>query len=317
MMIEKASRFESTLKLIMRLLKPLIVLLLLAVCLSGVFNVESDQVAVILRFGCLVGQNPDEQILEPGLHFAFPYVVDEVVKVPVGKIRQVTVKTHSPSTGSIVSDVTRNGYLITGDTNIILVEAVVKYFIDDPLSFALYCKDAEKIIDGVASGVLQRYVSSMNVDTLLTTGKAQLAEDVKLSSQVQLDALQCGVALTNVELTKLTPPSEVKADFDAVTKAAVKKKTLVEQANEYRVNTLPSAQSEAQKTIESARERKTTELAQAETDTAAFNGLYAQYAQNPSMVLEGVLRSRIDALLSRMRVVVLNGNQTPPTVLLP
>jgi membrane protease subunit HflK len=278
--------------------------------------VESDEIAVVLRFGRLTGANPAERIKRPGLHFSFPHVIDEVVKIPVGKVRQVTVTTHYANGNAINSDVNRNGYLITGDNNIVLTEAAVKYRIDDPIACALYHEDAARVIDGTVSGVLRRHVSRLGVDELLTTGKVQLAEDVRRVAQTILDTVKSGVTLTNVELTALTPPEEVMSDFNAVVAAAAQKETSVQQANGYRVNTLPAAQSRAQQLVENAKSRQNEALAAARTDIAAFDGLYVQYAQNPDMVNEGVFRSRIGVLLSKMRVVI-RDDKNSPRLLLP
>ncbi|MDR2174679.1 MAG: FtsH protease activity modulator HflK [Synergistaceae bacterium] len=294
---------------------------LAAVCLVSLsflctYKVESDEIAVVLRFGRLTGETPAERIKRPGLHFAFPHVIDEVVKIPVGKVKQVTVATHYANGSAIDIDINRNGYLITGDSNILLAEAAVKYRIGDPLAYALYHEDAERVIDGTVSGVLQKHVSRLGVDELLTTGKVRLAEDVRRGAQALLDAVKSGVALTNVELTALAPPEEVMSDFNAVIAAAAQKETSIQQADGYRVNTLPAAQSKARQLAENAKSRQNEAIAAARTDTAAFNGLYARYAQNPDVVNEGVFRSRLGALLPKMRVVV-RGDETAPRLLLP
>jgi membrane protease subunit HflK len=286
-----------------------------ALLFSCAYKVESDEIAVVLRFGRLTGANPAERMKRPGLHFAFPHVIDEVVKIPVGKVRQVTVTTHYANGSAIDSDVNRNGYLITGDNNIVLAEAAVKYRIGDPIACALYHKDAARVIDGTVSGVLQKRVARLGVDELLTTGKVQLAEDVRRDAQALLDAVKNGVVLTNVELTSLAPPEEVMSDFNAVVAAAAQKETSIQQANGYRVNALPAAQSKAQQLTENAKGRQNEALAAARTDIAACDGLYAQYAQNPDIVNEGVFRGRIGALLSKMRLVVQSENS--PRLLLP
>jgi membrane protease subunit HflK len=304
--------FEWSVKVLGPIVGVLCVLLLLYAC---AYKVESDEIAVVLRFGRMTGANPADRIKRPGLHFAFPRVIDEVVKIPVGKVRQVTVTTHWANGNAVNSDVNLNGYLITGDNNIILVEAAVKYRIDRPLEYALRHKDATQVIDGTVSGALRKCVSRVGVDELLTTGKVQLAEDVRRGAQELLDALGSGVALTNVELTRLTPPEEVMSDFRAVITAAAQKETLIQQANGYRVNTLPTAQSQAQRLVENARALQNEALAAAQTDVAAFDGLYILYAQNPDIVNEGVFRSRIGALLSKMQVVV--QDKTSPRILLP
>jgi membrane protease subunit HflK len=288
-----------------RFLKPaLVVICVVSLLFSCAYKVESDEIAVVLRFGRLTGENPAQRLKRPGLHFALPHVIDEVVKIPVGKVRQVAVTTHYANGNAIDGDVNRNGYLITGDSNIILVEAAVKYRIGDPLAYALHHQDPMRVIDGTVSGVLQRHVSCLGVDALLTTGKVQLAEDVRRGAQVFLDAVQSGVILTNLELTALTPPEEVMSDFNAVIAAAAQKETSIQQANGYRVNMLPTAQSRAQQLVENAKSRQNEALAAARTDIAAFEGLYARYAQNPDVVNEGVFRSRLAMLLSKMRVVV-------------
>jgi membrane protease subunit HflK len=314
----KKYRLEMIFEWAIRILKPFLgILFAFSLVFTCIYRVESDEIALVLRFGRLQGLNPAEQIKPPGLHLAFPYIIDEVVKVPVGKIQQVVVTTHY-TTGSIVNtDIERSGYLITGDNNIVLIEMVVKYRIGDPINYVLCHKNAEQAIDGVVSGLLRKYVSRMSVDTLLTTGKIQLAEDTKYGAQKILDVLKTGVVLTNVELTRVTPPEEVMPDFNAVTAAAIQKETLIQTANGHRVNILPAAQSQAQHLTENAKTQQNEALAAARMDIAIFGGLYAQYTQNPHSVNEGILRSRVNALLSKMQVVIVRDGESPPRILLP
>ena len=116
-------------------------------------------VAVVLRFGRLVGDTREEQVHQPGLLLAFPYVIDEVVKVPVGRIPSSTSKggvsvvmiitvfsstefsraaslRKNSYTDPTYADIESTGYLITGDENILHVDATVKYKITDPVEYA-------------------------------------------------------------------------------------------------------------------------------------------------------------------------------------
>ena len=293
---------------------PIVAILCIALLCSGIYKVDNDEVAVVLRFGRLSGINPAERIKRPGPHYAFPYIIDEVVKISVGKIKQLIVTTHDSKASYIDADINRSGYLITGDNNIILIEATIKYSIDNPLVYALSHKNAELVINGVVSVVLQKSVSSVSVDTLLTSGKIQLAENVKLASQRLLDAIDIGVRLTNVEFTKLTPPGEVMTDFEAVTAATVQKATMTQEANGYRLHTLPAAQSQAHLIVENAKAFQNEALAGAQMDIAVFLGLYSQYEQNPKIVLDGVLRERIGLILSKIQVIV-SGSEAPRMIL--
>ena len=57
------------------LIELLIVVAIIAIiCFSGVRFIKSGNVALILRFGNLVGNTYEEQVHEPGLMLAFPYI---------------------------------------------------------------------------------------------------------------------------------------------------------------------------------------------------------------------------------------------------
>lgn len=308
------STFEKVLKRVMNGFKWILLVAFVALICTGIFRVESDEVALILRMGHLVGNTPEEQILQPGLHFAFPYVIDEVVHVPVGKIRETTVSTHN-STGSAISrNINRSGYLLTGDNNIVLMEAVVKYRIDDPIAFALECADPESMINTIVSGAMLEYTTRLDVDSVLTTGKATLAENIKSDAQKHLDAVNCGVTLTNVELTRIAPPEEVRADFDAVNAASVRKNTLIQSANQYRESIIPAAQAQANQAVETATADRQTLTARAQSDFAVFDGLVEQYEISPESVYDSNLRKRIADVVKSMSVYVVDEN-TPRVVL--
>jgi modulator of FtsH protease HflK len=49
---------------------------------SGFFTVGPQEKAVILRFGKPVGEG-ENRLLGAGLHWSFPYPIDEVVKIPI------------------------------------------------------------------------------------------------------------------------------------------------------------------------------------------------------------------------------------------
>ena len=61
--------------------------------LSGITIVRSDEVAVILRWGRLVGDTPGLQQHASGLLFSFPRPIDYVVRVPVKHVREISVTT--------------------------------------------------------------------------------------------------------------------------------------------------------------------------------------------------------------------------------
>ena len=145
-MKKQKTLFADVLETVTKYFLILVIVVVLFILLSGIRMVESGNVAVVLRFGKLVGESYEEQIHEPGLLFTFPYFIDEVITIPSGQVIQQSVTTHYTS-GKI--DSTKGGYLITGDQNIAIVSASVKYTVTDPVAYTTYVKDISKLIDGV------------------------------------------------------------------------------------------------------------------------------------------------------------------------
>ena len=91
---KKNSLFADVLRTITRYFLVLVAVVVIMIAVSGIRVVKSGEVALILRFGKLVGNTYEEQVHEPGLLFAFPYIIDEVITVPTGNVMEQVVTTH-------------------------------------------------------------------------------------------------------------------------------------------------------------------------------------------------------------------------------
>ena len=69
------------------IVKFVMVLLVALFFVSGIFQVGPQEKAVILRFGKPVGEG-EKALLGPGLHWSFPYPIDEVVRIPITEIQK-------------------------------------------------------------------------------------------------------------------------------------------------------------------------------------------------------------------------------------
>ena len=312
---------DKKLEKILSICKKAFVIVMIALCVliicSGIYTVQSDEVALVLRFGKLQGNTKEQQIKRPGLHIALPYLIDEIVRVPVGKVKKLTVSTFMSPQKSVLSGVSRYGYLITGDSNIILMKTTVKYSISDPVNYTFFNADVEKMIESTISAQLFEEVAQLDVDTLLTTAKDKLAVNVRVKAQQILNEAKCGVELTNVELAEVIPPNNLKADFDAVNTAAVQKKTYLEEAKQYKESLIPEAQSTAQNYIDTATANKDTAISTAYQNTALFNGLLDLYQTNPETVMETTVREKIAKILQQMNLFIIPDAQTSAKVFLP
>ena len=275
----------------------------LLIVLSGVYRVESSQTAVVLRFGKLLGETPEKQIKKPGLHYAFPFFIDQVIKIPVYAVQEREITTHYEE----------NGYVLTGDKNMALIRAKVKYQINDAIRYTLFSSDASEMVDGIISGELTCIAAHSNVDSILTSGRAQLSLDVMRNSQEIIDNLKLGVLISNIELTEITAPAETIRYFEDVRNAAVFKATSLQRAQEYASTRILGAQAAAGALKQTAVSRQAARLTRAYGEMAEFNGLYDQYARNPQIIMSGTFRQRVAAVMQKAgaSIVVPAGAETP------
>ncbi|MBR2875901.1 MAG: hypothetical protein IKC01_02070, partial [Clostridia bacterium] len=235
----------------------------------------------------------------------------------VETVQEITVETHYSADTAISKNVKNSGYVITGDSNLVLIRSVVKYKVSDPVRYALYINEINDIVNGVVSGETVPLVTSMTVDSVLTTEKTQLSENLRRNTQKVLNELGCGIIITNIELTNVIPPNETKDSFDAVNTASVKKQTLIQEANDYTESKIPKAQADSDSLVSEAKKTQSERIAKANDDVAEFNGLYEQYKANPGVVENGVFRNRVSKVLAGAgaTVIVPEGNNGAKVIL--
>lgn len=298
--MKKNDLFAQILTLVTKYLRVLVVLVILGICLSGVRIVQSGNVALILRCGQLVGDTYEEQVHEPGLLLAMPYIIDEVITVPTGSVIEQSVTTYyTPSSGNS-SDGT---YVVTGDQNIATLSASVKYVISDPVAYALNVSDVSSMINGAVSNAMLCQAAQTDVDDLLTSGKdAFTAASMKLASQA-LEYADAGVTLTNLELTQVSMPDEVRTIYNQVNSSTVYAQTIIENANNYRTTIIPYAQSTAASRISLANANKATAVGDANTALVEFWGLVEEYRQNPEVVRTRLYSQKVSQMLQTIQRV--------------
>ena len=310
--------FAQIITYIITYFKWVVVFAAILIAVSGIYRVQSNEAAIVLRFGRLTGNTLAEQVKTPGLHFALPFFIDEVIKIPVQTMHERDITTHYIVWGNrILPDVDRNGYLLTGDNNVVLIRAAVLYQIENPVHYAVYHNNTGQVIDGIISGELTRLVTRMDIDSILTRGRAELSSAVLANAQRLLDALQTGVVIAAVELIGIVPPMETAQYFDDVRSAAVHKETIIQQAQESASSFVVSAQAQASAYTQSAITDQHTRLAEVHDTIAEFNGLHDIYVVNPQLIRAGVFSERVGRVIAQSggSIIVPDGSESPVIVL--
>ena len=291
--------FEGFLNSGIRYFKWVLVVAAAVILLTGVYKVDSSEVAVVLRFGAITGDTREDQIKQPGLHFSLPNFIDEVVKIPVERIQELSVGTLYGTGATVGNPVENNGYAITGDSNIVRMDVVLKYKISDPVAYALRVNDLSATLNGIITGEMTAMITRTAVDDVLTTEKSALTSQTMKNAQAVIDTTGLGVTLTNIELTIITPPAEAIDAFNKATTASVQKQTLIQQAKDYEESAIPAAEATSKKLVDDANAAQSAAVAKATAVAEEFNGLFQQYTRNPEVIKNGVFRTRVSKVLQQ------------------
>ena len=269
---------------------------------SGTTIVKQDEVAVILRWGRLVGDTPALQEHGPGLLFSFPRPIDRVVRVPVRHVWEVGVNTlaatlidEEEATGDPNTlDPITQGYALTGDRNIVQAEVVARYRVRDAAEWAFYGPDANDVLRVEVSAALVRSLGEMGVDRVLADGRKSLVATAMRRAQEGLDACHSGLELSSLELTRLAPPYALANEFDAVQSAYIGAETKRKEALAFAETVIPQAQATTDAALQNAQGTAESDLAIARGDAGAFLALDREYRANSAVVGERLYRDAVE-----------------------
>ena len=285
-----------------------IAILVVAYFCSGITAVKSGEVAIVLRFGRVVGESPSEQVHTAGLLWALPRPLDEVVRVQIGKVHEVEVVDLWPSAERMVFfdeteevtsiDPEAEGYCLTGDRNIVQVYLLARYRVLDPVAYALLQENPHALLESVVQAEVVRATGAESIDVVLSEGREVLGNTVRANAQARLDATGSGLELIAVEIAEFAPPRPVIPAFIDVNTAYIEGYRTFVEAQRYRETELPKAESDRDEMLADARIYATDLLADARGDAQAFSALAVEYQASPRVVMERLWIEGIENVFS-------------------
>jgi membrane protease subunit HflK len=248
---------------------------------SSWYTVQPEETAVVQRFGRVVRTE------SPGLHFKLPFGIETVRLVPTARIlkEEFGFRTLEPGRRTRYSqqDLSTESLMLTGDLNVIDVQWIVQYRIDDPVRFLFDVRRPRDALRDVSEAVMRRIVGNRLASDVLTVGRAGIASKVKADMQKILSEYKTGIRLVTVELQDVTPPDPVKPAFNEVNEARQDKERMINQAQEQANKEVPKARGEARRSITEAEGYSIERVNRAEGEAARFTAVLAQYRDAPKV----------------------------------
>jgi len=256
-------------------------LLLLAIYLgSGIFAISQNQLGVLQRFGKVIDSS-----VPPGIHYALPWPIDKVSKVPIREIRRIVIDSFSEENKASEAFCLLTGlepYCISGDNNILNISFVIQYIISDPARYLFETRQPDQILRDMACNVTIDVLITLPVEQILTYRKQEIENKVRRMINRNLKRLNLGLDVSYVELIEVLPPRKVQEYFDDVVNAKIDRQRLINEAESYQNEKIPAAQGKAHRIIEEAHTYKQKITTEAEGDAQRFLEQLSAYRGAPA-----------------------------------
>ena len=267
--------------------------------ISAFYTVAPDEQGVVKRFGEVV------RITEPGPHFRVP-IFESVLKPKVTKIHPVAVGFRRDPSGR-AQVLPREALMLTGDENILQIEMIVQYRIQDAEAYLFNVASVEETIRKSSEAAIREVIGKTLVDDALTTGKQKIQAETQSIAQKILDGYNAGVDITTVQLKDVTPPKEVVAAFKDVASAKEDRERLIRQAQSYENDIIPKAKGQAAETVNKAEAYSQARVQRARGEGDRFVKTLKEYRRGKDVIRKRMYIETMEEILPRMDKVVIEG----------
>jgi membrane protease subunit HflK len=282
------------------IVKIVMALMVVAFFCSGFFQVGPSEKAIILRFGKPVGAG-QKALLNSGLHWSFPYPIDEVVKIPFTEIQKVTSDNgwyfttpeqelsgeELPAGPSLNPAI--DGYVITADRNIIHTRATLFYHIEDPIRYVFGFTNAKTTLQNILDESVLYTAAHFKVDDALYNDQNGFLEAVQQRAADLADQAHLGIMIDNNGAIQNIPPRQLADVFFQITTSRENRDKTITVAQTDANNILQQSGAESNAIVNEAESARTNYVSSVIADAKRFSDLLPEYESNRDLFVETTL----------------------------
>ncbi len=293
------------------IVKVVMVVLVLVFLGSGIFTVGPEERAIKLRFGKAVGEG-EKALLGPGLHWSFPYPIEEYVKVSVTGIKRVgstvgwfavtpeqELSGFVPPAGPTLNPA-QDGYALTADNNIIHVRATLTYHVSDPIRYVFSFVNASNAIQAALDDAILYSAARYQVDDVLTRDVAGFKDTIRKRATALVEQQNLGIVVEDCTVQS-RPPRQLEDAFNNVLRAEVTRSKVLNEARSYENQTLSKASADAQSRLNTAQSDRTRLVAEVSSRAEQFQQLLPKYLDNPNLFAQQRLTETLGRVLTNVQ----------------
>jgi membrane protease subunit HflK len=256
------------------------ILLGVLVLFGTLYQVQPEEVGVVLRFGQYVRTS------EPGLRVKMPFV-EAVTKVAVQRQlkEEFGFRTLDAGVRSTFSQADFGGesIMLSGDLNVAVVEWIVQYRVSDPYQYLFKVRNVTDTFRAMNEAVMREVVGDRTVTEVLTIGRQEIESRVEERLRAMVMEYEMGITVEQVVLQDVNPPDPVKPSWDEVNQAQQQRDRMINEARAEYNKVIPRAAGEAQQAILEAEGYALNRVNRSQGEAARFRSVYEAYRGAPDV----------------------------------
>ena len=270
---------------------------------SGFFRVEPDELGVVLRFGKFVRE------AQPGLNYHLPYPIETALTPQALRVNKIDIG-FDLRRGSTMRDLPEEALMLTGDENIVDVDFSVLWKIKPDAkgveNYLFNIQQPEGTVKAVAESAMREVIGRSTLQPILTGARQNIETAVHELMQKVLDNYGAGVQITQVQLQKVDPPSQVIDAFRDVQAARADSERAQNEAQSYANKVVPEARGKAAQITQSAEAYREQTVAEAKGATSRFLQVYDEYKKAPDVTRQRMYLETMERLFGGTDKIILD-----------
>ncbi len=275
---------------------------------TGFYRVDAGEQGVEMVFGRWNGE-----ATLPGLNWNYPTPIGSVETPNVEKRTQTQIGLAYVGE-TTTRAVEEESLMLTGDENIIDIQFVVIWKIDDAGKFVFNVRDQEATVKSAAEAAMREIVGQSNFERMLTADRVEVGRRARALIQQILDTYEAGIKVENVAVNRVDAPQQVVDAFRDVQAAKADQQTLINEAQLYFNQITQRAEGEAQQIVRKAEGYKEQTIALATGNAQRFISVYDQYKANPEVTARRLYLETMERILRSMNKVLVDNSAGAGTI---
>jgi regulator of protease activity HflC (stomatin/prohibitin superfamily) len=287
---------------------PVLCLLLIFVFwgMTSLVVIQPEEQGILEQFGRL-----KRPVLEPGLHAKLPWPFETVRRYPVRRIQSLTVGFVSTGEPQDFIWTRAHGreehrFVVGEGRELISIDAILLYRIRDLVQYAYRVQNPLDALEVLAYRVLMRESVPLTLDELLVRDRAQFSRRLRDRLQIEVDDLQLGIEIIEVDLKSIHPPLQVAAAYQRVVSSTLEKEAEILGGKAYRERTLPAARSQGKEAIAKARAAFLLRVATARGAAQRFEKVAHIFRKGPDLFKKRRRMEALEEALKNRKLVIID-----------